>query len=49
MNSFNPTRDTELTLHPTVKPIELIVDAIKDVCVGAISFSTALVAVDLPS
>ncbi len=37
MNAFSSTRDSELSLHPTVKPVELIVDAIKDVsCRGDI-------------
>lgn len=31
MNSFGATRDKDLALHPTVKPVEMIVDAIKDV------------------
>jgi DNA modification methylase len=31
MNSFGSGRDKELALHPTVKPVDLIVDAIKDV------------------
>jgi DNA modification methylase len=31
MNSFGAGRDKELALHPTVKPVALIADAIKDV------------------
>ena len=31
MNSFGSAREKELALHPTVKPVDLIVDAIKDV------------------
>lgn len=29
-NSFNPTRDTDLAAHPTVKPVAMIADAIRD-------------------
>jgi len=31
MNSFSTGRADELALHPTVKPVAMIVDAIKDV------------------
>jgi DNA modification methylase len=31
MNSFGRGREDELALHPTVKPVDLIVDPIKDV------------------
>jgi DNA modification methylase len=31
MSSRGPTRDSELALHPTVKPVALIADAIRDV------------------
>ena len=31
VNTFRPGRLEELSLHPTVKPVQLIVDAIKDV------------------
>jgi hypothetical protein len=31
MNSFGSDRKDQLALHPTVKPVDLIVDAIKDV------------------
>lgn len=31
MNSFGGSRDQELALHPTVKPVAMIADAIKDV------------------
>lgn len=31
MNSFGASRGSDLLLHPTVKPVEMIVDAIKDV------------------
>ncbi len=31
MNSFGGTRDQDLALHPTIKPVAMIVDAIKDV------------------
>jgi DNA modification methylase len=31
MNSRGSTRDSELALHPTVKPVALIADAIRDV------------------
>ena len=31
MNSFGSGREDQLALHPTVKPVDLIVDAIKDV------------------
>ena len=31
MNSFGGTRNEEIKLHPTVKPVAMIVDAIKDV------------------
>jgi DNA modification methylase len=30
-NAFSKARDTELAMHPTVKPVALIEDAIKDV------------------
>ncbi|HEY4940662.1 MAG TPA: DNA methyltransferase [Rhizomicrobium sp.] len=30
MNSFGANRDAELALHPTVKPVALVADAIKD-------------------
>jgi len=31
MNSFGAGRDSDLALHPTVKPVALVIDAIKDV------------------
>jgi DNA modification methylase len=31
MNSFKAARDDELALHPTVKPVQMVADAIKDV------------------
>ncbi len=31
MNAFGGNRDEELALHPTVKPVSLLCDAIKDV------------------
>jgi DNA modification methylase len=31
MNAFGGNRDEELTLHPTIKPVNLLADAIKDV------------------
>jgi DNA modification methylase len=31
MNSLSPNRQKELSLHPTVKPVAMIADAIKDV------------------
>jgi DNA modification methylase len=30
VNSFNVTRDAELAMHPTVKPLALVADAIRD-------------------
>jgi DNA modification methylase len=31
VNSFKASRDQELALHPTVKPVQMVADAIKDV------------------
>ena len=30
VNTFGPDRHEELALHPTVKPVAMVVDAIKD-------------------
>ncbi|MEM8986028.1 MAG: hypothetical protein AAGC95_04820 [Pseudomonadota bacterium] len=34
-NSFSKTRDADLALHPTVKPVKLVADVILDAFVGS--------------